>query len=262
MTFQPKLPFELELYRSKLEATARPFIKIIPTETGITSVLQSKTGGTPFLPKSARYPMNSKGEPLFFLAQLNFGEMPRLENFPEKGILQFYINNESGLGMDYQDPFNQADFRVLYFENTVEEDAASGDELPMPTPVEELPIAAGLSYPLAFERKEEIVPLSDYQFEKLLGEDFFEPFGERQWDIMDTYSKLNNASGHKTGGYAFFTQQDPRYRMGGLELLFQLDTDKAIHCMWGDMGVGHFFIQKEDLLSLDFSKTMFHWDCY
>ena len=79
---------------------------------------------------------------------------------------------------------------------------------------------------------------------------------------MDTYSKLNNASGHKTGGYAFFTQQDPRYRMGGLELLFQLDTDKAIHCMWGDMGVGHFFIQKEDLLSLDFSKTMFHWDCY
>ncbi len=260
MNDRPNLPFELEPQRPKLEATARPFVKIIPGEAGDVPVLQSKIGGKPYLPKGVDYPTNSRGEPLFFLAQLNFSEMPPLENFPEKGLLHFYINYENPFGLDYRDPFNQADFRLLYFENPAENEAQLIGDLQIATG--ELPIAAGISYPINFEKQEEIVPLSDYHFEKLLGEDFFKPFGGHQWDVMDSYSKMNNSGGHKVGGYAFFTQQDPRYRLGDLELLFQLDTDKAIHCMWGDMGVGHFFIKKEDLLNLDFSKAMFYWDCY
>ena len=57
----------------------------------------------------------------------------------------------------------------------------------------------------------------------IMNHDFVITFGERQWDIMDNYSKMNNSGGHKLGGYAFFAQQDPRYRLGDMELLFQLD---------------------------------------
>jgi uncharacterized protein YwqG len=254
------LPFELGQRRSELEATARPFVKIISGEAGTLPVLQSKIGGKPYLPKGLEYPTNSRGEALFFLAQLNFEDMPPLENFPQKGLLQFYIDHENPFGQDYHDPFNQAGFRLLFFENISEENAQMIEDFPLPT--DDLPIAAGVSYPITFEKQEEIVPLSDFHFEKLLGEDFFKAFGGHQWDIMDSYAKLHNSGGHKVGGYAFFTQQDPRYRLGDLELLFQLDTDPAIQCRWGDMGVGHFFIKKEDLLNLDFSKAMFYWDCY
>jgi uncharacterized protein YwqG len=30
--------------------------------------------------------------------------------------------------------------------------------------------------------------------------------------------------------------------------------------MWGDTGVGHFFIREADLLKRDFTKVWFDWD--
>ena len=32
--------------------------------------------------------------------------------------------------------------------------------------------------------------------------------------------------------------------------------------MWGDCGVGNFFINAEDLKRLDFSNVLYNWDCY
>jgi len=31
--------------------------------------------------------------------------------------------------------------------------------------------------------------------------------------------------------------------------------------MWGDCGVGNFFINIEDLKNLDFSDVLYNWDC-
>ena len=43
-------------------------------------------------------------------------------------------------------------------------------------------------------------------------------------------------------------------------LLFQLDSqDKYI--MWGDSGVGNFFIPKKSLLEKDFTNVLYNWDC-
>nr|WP_088909012.1 DUF1963 domain-containing protein [Brevibacillus formosus] len=30
---------------------------------------------------------------------------------------------------------------------------------------------------------------------------------------------------------------------------------------WGDSGVSNFFVRREDLLRLDFSKVSYTWDC-
>lgn len=260
--YHPQLPLLLEPFRPQFEATIRPFVKILPQPAKATTPWQSKIGGTPYLPKSVEYPCNSIGEPLFFLAQINFAEMPALEFFPQEGIVQFYINNGDLLGWNEDGFLEQRDYRVLFFKKTELDEAQLQQHFPKLIPVEELPVPAGISYPLTFELQQEIVPLSDFRFVQLLGEDFFEPFGERQWDIMDDYLKMHGSGGHKIGGYAFFTQTDPRERLGEMELLFQLDTDKAIQCRWGDMGVGHFFIRKEDLEQRDFSKAYFTWDCY
>lgn len=44
-------------------------------------------------------------------------------------------------------------------------------------------------------------------------------------------------------------------------MLLQLDTDDSIDMMWGDAGVANFFIRKEDLLKLDFTKVYYTFDC-
>ena len=62
------------------------------------------------------------------------------------------------------------------------------------------------------------------------------------------------------GGYPFFTQYDPRQEDNNEVLLFQLDSQD--HILWGDSGVGNFFISKEDLKNKDFSHVRYNWDCY
>lgn len=52
---------------------------------------ESRVGGMPYLPLNEKYPTNSEGTPLKLLAQINFAQMPKLENYPEKGILQFLL---------------------------------------------------------------------------------------------------------------------------------------------------------------------------
>lgn len=67
------------------------------------------------------------------------------------------------------------------------------------------------------------------------------------------------------GGWAYFTQGDPRDDDAPKELLLQLDTymdsDSPVQLMWGDCGVGNFFISKEDLARLDFNRVLYTWDC-
>ncbi len=47
--------------------------------------------------------------------------MPRLDNFPTQGILQFYIDgNDPSYGFDYNAPTNQDGFKIIYFDKIVE----------------------------------------------------------------------------------------------------------------------------------------------
>jgi uncharacterized protein YwqG len=43
-----------------------------------------------------------------------------------------------------------------------------------------------------------------------------------------------------------------------------MDTDgnETIDILWGDTGVGNFFIDESALRQLDFSKVLYNWDCY
>ena len=40
-----------------------------------------------------------------------------------------------------------------------------------------------------------------------------------------------------------------------------MDTDGE-DIMWGDSGVGGFFINEENLKDLDFDKAVYNWDCF
>lgn len=62
-------------------------------------------------------------------------------------------------------------------------------------------------------------------------------------------------------GTPFFTQYDPR-EADDLDniLLFQLDSDENI--VWGDCGIGQFFIRRDDLKNRRFEHAWFYWDSH
>ena len=108
----------------------------------------------------------------------------------------------------------------------------------------------------------EAVSTNDYQFEHLLGANFFQQFGEQKYTLYEEYQDVVSARGHKMGGYAYFVGRDPRDLDDPMMLLFQLDTDHQAGLAWGDSGVANFFIREQDLLNLDFSRVLYNWDSY
>jgi uncharacterized protein YwqG len=257
------LPSAMEPFREKLLQTKQPFVRAKAEKSRATQLWESKVGGQPYLPKGQTWPTASDGRELFFLAQLNFAEMlPNLSGpFPTTGIVQFFILDDDLYGMDFDDGENQDTFRVLYHPQVVQDESVLQTKSSMLRDFEELPHHPDESYPLKFSLEEEVVAITDYRFDQIFGADFFRQFGEKEWDVMDEFGKAVRPQGHKIGGYAYFTQDDPRRADDPMLLLFQLDSDELMDLMWGDMGVGHFFIREKDLAAQDFSRVLYDWDC-
>jgi uncharacterized protein YwqG len=263
MTSKLNLPKELQAFEATIRSTAKPFIKIIPEKRAQTNWWQSKIGGKPYLPKNATYPVDLEGNQLLFLAQINFEECPPLPPFPNTGILQFFVFDDPFYGMELNDPFSQDGFRVVYYEKIQHTENQLVTDFSFLRNFMPDPIDTKVSYPLKFQLDEEFVPTVDHQFDKILGEDFFYQFAEKELELWEDYNQTVRSSGHKIGGYAHFAQEDPRVNQPfPLQLLFQLDSDQKINCAWGDQGIANFFIDPQDLQQKDFSKIFYNWDCF
>ncbi len=264
-----KLPPPLENLRKELEATQKLYLKITPSFSNKMTVWESKFGGEPYFPKGLDYPKSPEGNPLVLLAQINFSETLLLENFPKEGILQFYIDSYHELyGVDDEDLTNQAHFRVIYFDKIdVDESNLITDFSFLPTiddPDIILPFIG--SFALRFERKYEPISGCDYRLENLVENLVYNSEEELDYcDLLDDYLDLYDGEEHKLGGYPFFTQDDPRMNFDETvetyELLLQMISDEDVDIMWGDAGVGNFFIQPSALEKLDFSRVLYSYDC-
>lgn len=254
-----QLPAALESYRKQIESSVKPFIRIYARTDDKLSLTQSKFGGVPYLPKGNQHPTGKNGQPLFLLAQINFSETPALDGFPERGILQFYAADDSMYGLDLDDPFDQANFRVLYFADVDESQAQDAIEMP---DFDNFPILE--SHALRFELQYAPVSPIDKAFDECFGTpafEFFDRFGDDKVEVRRAYARLAQGNGHKLGGYAHFTQEDPRLvqEFEESQLLLQIDSDHQ-NILWGDEGIANFFIHPEDLEDLEFSEVLYNWD--
>lgn len=245
----------------------------------------SKVGGAPYLPKGIEYPRvesgEKKGKPLRLLAQINFEEMPPLEDFPTKGILQFFILDDEMYGIEEFGMDKQNHYRIIYHE-TVDR-ICEQQEVPKDIFIS---TEDGLfqniddEFQILFEQKKMGITMGDFQsrneywdkiikiYNEVTGEEKrdIEELKKEEYLLLEEYLEKEE-EGHRIGGYAYFTQSDPREVDEKLQdydvLLLQLDTDRIddIEFMWGDCGVGAFFINREDLKNRDFSKILYNWDC-
>ena len=226
--------------------TQKPCIKfkLLDNQPGI---FDSKVGGLGYIPHDGDFPAAEEGNQLRLLAQIDCSQVD-FEPFPKSGLLQFWIlNDEEYGGFDITE---QDTFRVIYY-----------PEVDRTVTKEEIQKKIIKS---EYDEDEYNMPVSgEYGMEFSKGESKENPFDEDD-DGTKTYDFF-----HQIGGYPFFTQGDPREsdekRNQYDFLLFQLDSDYASgaddHVMWGDSGVGNFFINSEKLKNLDFSDVLYNWDC-
>lgn len=276
MTLEEKF---LGIYEEIKEEISQPVMKIALKEEQVT-IFDSKVGGIPYLSSQELWPLDEEGRQLRLLAQINCRDLQGLEMFPQTGILQFFIKNDNDLwGLNLDDYMDQRGFRVLYHENvddTVTEEMVKSFLAQKEEQWEEdeyFPVNG--EYKMNFILGRESLSINDYRMELELKRRFQERFPEDEvidfWDleeeVYDAIMEEDGGQGHKVSGYPFFTQSDPREE--GSEhniLLFQLDSEFGVKgsgdkVMWGDSGVGNFFIREEDLKKLDFSNILYNWDC-
>ena len=238
-------------------------------------ITDSKIEGIPYIPTGKKIPTNSKGQQFMFLAQINCEDLKGLEDFPQEGILQFWVLGEDLLGLDFDDYTNRDGFDVIYYEKI--EDYYSEDEFKeMYNPYKfdlkymEILIASEpckMKFSLEKQKESFNYELLDNLFKEVLEE---ESLGFNEKDkLYEEVEKLYDDEfyeeivGTKCNGFPYFTQWEPRDDEQMKEYdtsLFQIDSGKEV--MIGDSGVMHFFINREKLKNKDFSDVFYHWDCY
>lgn len=271
-----KLPKQFAPYLKKIESTLQKCIEFDREERSHIYLWQSNLGAYPYLPLNFEYPCSkTNNEPLQFLAQINFSDLPRLENFPEKGVLQFYLNmKEEDLGRDESLDKLQLNHRVLFFQEVSENEKLlkSRETLKQLSEIsedeEELWVGASA---LVFKEVQQYITFFDYRFAPLLFERNEVAENSEYDDLLQAYNDYERPyteefqleGGHRIGGYANYLHSiDNRTELGieEYQLLMQLDTDEGLE--WCDGGIAQWYIHPRDLAQRDFSKVVFLWACH
>lgn len=257
----------------KIEDTARPAIALEFKYIDEFDPRDSKLGLFGYWPENKPFPVNENGEPLALLAQLNFKQLPRLEGFPAKGILGFYIDMMSPLyGCDVERHENDQNYEVAYFHNDLIEpldhekqefmyEEYLCDETFSPVHHELYIDGRLITHYNLFDNKE---------FPEQYGMSYDEFFpGDLKLQVKALVDLLMPDK-NLFSGYATFRSKDPRNELSLVKrndrLLLQLDStmnpiDQSPIILWGDHGIGNFFISPDDQKKLRFNQAWFNWDC-
>ena len=197
---------------------------------------------------------------MILLIQINL-ENIKLENYPQKGILEIFVDKECSWPCDY---------KIKYYENITEYRNDFLD-IDFENYIIEKPLKINLVKDI------EHMPLTDYRFDDVMSgvieeitgiklekysdiPGFFEKNG---YDMYDELYKINIFPGN-LGGYADFTQTDPRPIENAEEkneCLVKIDSNLGHGIMIGDSGIIFAFISKEDIESGNFVSAVVDWDC-
>lgn len=250
---------------------------LINIEQEKPNLFDSKIGGLPYWSGDKEYPTNANGKKLFLLTQINFDQCKVDEPLPQKGILQFFIDDDDLNGIDYNDQTNKHGFRVIYHEkidyDVSEESVIKLGILNSINNAKYFPVRG--EHRITLHKNTDYIRECDIYFEKYFNQAYKEVYGEevengkQYFNILNDYDcyKLQEAldsrvTKNKMLGYPYFKQKDRRNNkeiyVGYDTLLLQINSGRYI--MWGDTGICNFFIKRDDLIKKDFNNIFYNWD--
>lgn len=115
-------------------------------------------------------------------------------------------------------------------------------------------------YSLKFKKKTDYTDCTDYNFENVFSEI---KLNKEEYLVFDDLSLSYGE--HKLLGHPNLAQSDPREDVDDKDeyvLLFQISSEgngapDNHDIMFGDCGILHFFIKKEDLMNFNFDNTLY-----
>lgn len=269
----------LEPFRNRIESTIKPYVRMEVGDAFVEfhfkerlGLWQSKIGGFPYFPKGHDYPADCNGKPFHLLLQINFSDMPKLDLFPEKGILQVYIGKAKGYryGVNHNDLLDRSHYRVLFFPEVIYDKDALITEFDF-LPKNNSFLPSSNTIPIKFELKHAPIPSQDYRF----SESFPDLNFDDNYKLFKLYQKTFGRSGSKIGGYPDYGQDiralyqcspDIKLHHGEWkqeadenELILLMQLDGSLEMTWEDR-YAYIFIRKADLLMRDFSKVLYVWN--
>jgi uncharacterized protein YwqG len=262
----PRLPVltddEFEAFREWYATQALPAAMLTIGDPVAPAATGSHIGGRVVWPASKPWPAGRDGQPLQFLAQLDFATLPPIPDFPQKGVLQFFIGSDDLYGADFDNPLSGS-FRVEWWA-----DGVIGGKATMSPKVGEDDTPLSPELKLDARRLEGVPadvhpPAFTLPVDRHPGQVMERENAQR---VLDEIQRLTagETGRHRIGGHPEFTQHDFREDSdldGYDRVLLQLWSAHDGGLMWGDMGQGNFMIRREDLLARDFSRVTYHWDC-
>lgn len=247
----------IELFKEK---TKKDCYKVSLTEEE-PAILDDKIGGKPYLPVGEEWPKDKDGNELALLLQVNLKGID-LPGWPKEGILEIFTDRAVEWPCQYA---------VRYFAEGLEYQT----ELPE-IDTSEYVIKTGCKITLAKDVC--YMPYNDYRFAKAFTDAINEVAGtslEANYasiddyftNDVDWYEMVFNDMPNPTitiGGYADFTQTDPRERRDDNkdECLFKIDSSENMRRIYiGDAGIMSAMISMADIENRNFGNALVDWDC-
>lgn len=263
-----ELPHQLESFRNKLESSILSTSLIIPYHR-MTSLTESKFSGIPYLPKIQNYPKDPEGNYMYLLAQINFADVCLTAPFPKQGILQIFISEHLCIpDNQVNESIFQQHYKIRYYATELPNDELITDFSFLNTVPNKIYPLISNEMALRFINSVEPVSATDYRLESYLEKPLskFGMISEDDRTLEDIYLEKYLAAEHKIGGYPYFIINDKRKDSSLLRkydtLLLQIVSNDDQGIMYGDSGVLKFFINRQNLMALDFSDIYFHGEQY
>lgn len=249
-------------YADALVGAARPGVRLeVDVNLNHQTVRASRLGGDPDLPPGSEWPRKN-GAPLSFVAQLDLGEVARLDDegvLPSDGLLSFFYDATTQEAWGF-DPADRGSWDVRHL---------PAGEQPRRTPAPEDLEARGRLKGVGWRPRAELcaMPYESRLVDRLgMSVEELDAYG----DLLEAGDEaIHRALGHPdpvqgemqlecqlasngvfVGGPEGY--RDPRALDLGpgaddWRLLLQVDSDDAADMMWGDAGRIYFWIRDQDL---------------
>jgi uncharacterized protein YwqG len=263
---------ELDAFQTRLDAASLPMVRIFLIPDAVAGATSSRMGGQPYVDGPKRkWPMRGKDRhPMLFVAQINFAEMPPIEDFPRMGLLQlFALADKHG---QLQGTDRKADRVIRWF-------PAPAGNLTL-TPPEALTslhkrgtfsqrtVRDGLG--MRFETGKAAAHPNNWPYNAELPNAFMRlPESDAVKQRLTEWEKEiearidKNVGWHWIGGHPQFVQVDvreePRLRKLNRVLLHLSSDDTDIYL--GDAGELNLLISRKDLRHAAFDQSFCTWDC-
>lgn len=226
----------------------------------IPQIEDDKIGGKPYLPIGEEYPVDKNGERMALLIQVNLGRID-LPGYPKKGILEIFTDRKCEWPCEYKIKYfkegleYQTDFKEVCLEDYI---TTKPLKIELKKDIEHISIN---DYRFA----DVIIPITNKVFNVNLKDfmevaDFFEENGVDLFDMVDENLTIHAGN---IGGYADFTQTDPREDIeeDRAECLVKIDSNLGHGIMIGDSGIIFALISQKDIENCNFENALVDWDC-